>query len=183
MIIHYEPNPLKTRIELVGLETELLRLKIKIEFLENRMFDAWHKIRKEHYTMEHIIDSLDIDKGLSDENINATMQLYLNGLNEAHDGDCTCQPCSCLKCHVEEMIDVNTIDDLDKYSASHIRAAFAAADVKTIHVAIEWLMNYEPLMHGTWSGIDLTKYGPRWKLQARTAGKWLTKYRDEHGFC
>jgi len=35
--------------------------------------------------------------------------LYVNSLTELHDGDCVGHPSSCLRCHAERLIGINTV--------------------------------------------------------------------------
>jgi hypothetical protein len=184
MIIHWNPNPLKSSIELNEHEREILRLKIHIEILENKIYDAHYHLKGNHGK-----DRIDVALGVDSlkperlkETIDGLFGIYLKELSDYHSGDCCCIPCSCLKCHVEVMLGVNTMKGLRQHEASHIRAAFAHDNNFVINIedCITWLRNYEPEKKGDWSRINFESHVARWKQEARNAALWLAQYREAH---
>lgn len=105
---------------------------------------------------------------------------FTEALLEPHCGDCTCVPCSCLKCYAEQLFGINTIKGLRKHEATKIDAAFRSG--KTIDEAIEALANYEvkTMASKNFTQEELDKLMPIWRKQARQAGVWLKAYKAEH---
>ena len=179
MKIIYNHNPLKTTIELTKEEQRELWLKIKIEeliwiivgielFLSETCFNL-ENARKEA-NAEYCCDKEDgINKVVNDLYLK-----YLDALQDVHMGDCTYNACSCVKCHAEKLLGIDTIKGLRGSSAYHIYEAFVKND--NIHKAIEYLENYQPKVEKGWE----EPYINSWKLQAKKALEWLINYRDEN---
>jgi hypothetical protein len=192
MKILYNENPLASIIELDDVEKKELWYKIKIEELESLLFSAHYHAREgkdgKETDMIKVREYLDPEYYCTDEKsplekrVDEMYECYIEELNSAHSGDCTCFACSCGKCHVEDMVGVNTIEGLGKHSAHKIEYLFREG--KNIHQVIAALEDYAPEMTDSWRGdIEGWKYHlPRWKEEAAHAAMWLKKYRDEHGF-
>jgi len=108
MLIRYAHNPLRTVIELDEAGRERLRLKIEIEELEERVYGAhFHLEPGEHFDPASALRALDVD-GLEDvprrKRIAELAEMYEADLRDAHAGDCTCFPSSCVKCHAEGLL-------------------------------------------------------------------------------
>jgi hypothetical protein len=161
MKITYTPNPLSTIIELDEHEKEILRLKIKVNELEEHLGSAsilldpknasWALKASARYpngrTMEDVVNGMlgkELDLNLSyiystdeyegkglDERVEMLLEHYLGELQSSHSGDCTCFPASCSKCHAEEMLGINTIEGLSKHRAHKIERAFSYKDGDT----------------------------------------------------
>ena len=198
MKIIWAENPLNTRVELDERDLLLLKEKLKSEYLENRLvsvnFELDTKLlsRNEHKTPEEHITTalrvLDIDYLLNDtkhnnksfdEWLDESVVFYVQSLLDPHCGDCTCVPCSCLKCHVEDMFGINTIKGLGKHPATKVNTAFSAT--RDIDEAIRWLSTYQPKHNDPkWVYEQWVMHVPRWVEEGKRALMWLVAYRDEH---
>jgi len=185
MKINYEQNPLNTTIELDEHEKKDFFNKIKINELENVLCDVYFHLKDNN--IEKAKKSLKIDYFISDnksdldKRCELILNHYLNALNNSHNGDCTCESYSCDKCHAESLLNINTIEGLDKHEAYQIYNAFK--DKNNIDNAILVLGNYQPLKSGVWekySDEEFSKHATRWKKEAKLAHDWLIKYKEEH---
>ena len=116
-----------------------------------------------------------IKKMVSDKEVDHRFKIYHEALQEEHMGDCTYVSCSCVRCHAENILGVDTIKGLSGNPGHYINMAFRKTN--DINEAIKYLENYELNEKdlGTYA-----EYAETWKLQARHAAKLLTKYRNEH---
>jgi hypothetical protein len=182
MNIHYQPNPLRTVVELDDNDLETLRLKLIIEDLQDRIYGAhFHLVSGERFDVQAAIRSLNVE-GLEDEpfekRISGLLAICVDELRGAHIGDCTCQPCTCMKCYAETLLGIDTIKGLDKHAAIKIENAFASAH--SFDEALTWLDEYKPVRTETWLRFpqeDFDRHVPRWTEEARQAADWLRHYR------
>lgn len=193
MNIIWNQNPLATVIELDDQDRKLLRAKLEAEDLLERVVGARMELDPEHrewigkiWRSQHgrertVEDSVqEALSRLTLEDVAWTPELDQDAadleaeLRKSHDGDCTCQPCSCLKCRAEGLLDVDTIKGLGKHEALYIQMAFKEAS--TLNSAIEWLACYVPTVKAGWEG----PYLERWGQEAKRAGQWLVQYRTDH---
>jgi hypothetical protein len=114
------------------------------------------------------------------------IQSYIKELELSHMGDCTCVPCTCFRCLVEDMLGIDTLKGLGKHQASKVLGAFGKEGNKTIDEAIESLeqpMSY--VKTDVWKAFTQEQYEshiPRWENERVTAVAWLKKYKEEHNF-
>lgn len=181
MKITYNQNPLFTKIELNENEKKELWYKIKIKEMEEILFDAHYYLEEgKNFDIQKAQKSLSPDyyytdeKSPLDKRCDALLESYLSELNSFHFGDCTCVPCSCIKCHAEAILGIDTLKGLGKHPAYYINDAFGENNEKTIQEAIEYLANYEP--KANWDGWE--KEVSRWKLEAQSAHDWLVDYKQ-----
>lgn len=190
MKINYQPNPFKTTIELDDRDKHMIVLAYKNEALcdmvitlsmdlndqfKNKQFNTLDDVKKHVSGWEKIVD-LDID---SDE-----IKSYISFLNEEHMGDCTCIPCTCMRCYVEDMLEIRTLAGLGKHSARKIQGAFGKDSDKSIDEAIA-VLEQKPhyIKPYTWPDqVGWDQHIPRWEKEREVAIKWLKKYKEEHGF-
>jgi|SRR5580692_7191686 hypothetical protein len=193
MKIIWTPNPLSTVVELDEHDLSLLWHRLKIERLEERIGQArfdlnqedreWHNKNIKERTLDEAVASalkqLDVDN--VEEGLAADMTDCAKELSAKHSGDCTCVPCSCLKCHAETLMGVETITGLGKHEASYIDGAFA--DGRTIAEALGYLMDYRPTKGKGWEQFmdeEFQVHVPRWIEEAKRAHAWLETYRETH---
>jgi hypothetical protein len=189
MKIIYQDNPLDTIVELTESGQKEFWLKIKIAEMENILESAWLESNKTYYDIEKIRKDVDIDYWSSDDNtktklderVDELFDIYMTVLNGSHVGDCTCVPCSCTKCHAEELLGINTIQGLKKHAACMIESAFS--EYKTIDEAIYSLENYVPdRTKGGWDSESDERWEcarPTFIEQANDAANWLKRYKVE----
>jgi hypothetical protein len=189
MKIIYQDNPLDTVVELSESDRKEFWLKIKISEMENILESAWLESNKTYYDIEKIRKDLDIDYWSSDDNtktklderVDELFDIYIAELNGSHVGDCTCVPCSCTKCHAEDVLGINTIQGLKKHVASVIESAFN--EYKTIDDAIYSLENYVPdRSKGGWDSASDEQWEcarPSFYKHAAEAAMWLKNYKVE----
>lgn len=190
MKITYNKNPLLTSIELTPEETDLFKLRVTIKELKELLFDAHFYIEEgKYYDLAEVRDAVDPAYYLGDKNpcpldgrVAELVEWALNSLKGAHDGDCTCVPCSCSKCHAEELLGINTIKGMGKHSAYKIRDAFGKDNERTMQEALDHLKNYDPEPGPSYVNNHKLFYEclPRWKKEAEVAYNWLLMYSQEH---
>jgi hypothetical protein len=152
MKITYTPNPLETIIELNDQEKELLRLKIKLEKYEDRIFEAHFYLTK-RLADNDLIDVLPketaIDEAVKlldpgywcddlegrenysrlDRRVDELLDHYIEELKSTHIGDCTAYPMSCSKCLAENMLGISSLDPYPgKHALHEINRAFNYRD-------------------------------------------------------
>lgn len=190
MKINWHPNPFRTSVEIDDRDKQMILLAIQNEEYVDILcsLDLWMegKIKKDTPpTME------DIQKQTSrwGEICNMTVdseevRYYVSYLDTEHMGDCTCVPCSCVRCHVEEMLNINTIKGLGKHQAHKVLGAFGRDGTNTIDEAIESLeQNPEYKKPDSWpDSIGYDVHIPRWEKERESALKWLKAYKKEHNF-
>lgn len=190
MKINWNQNPFWTSVEIDDRDKQMLLLAIQneqyTEILCSLNLDLNGKYNRPALTdLEAIkkevgkwgeICNLDVD---SEE-----VQNYISYLDTGHMGDCTCVPCSCMRCQVEEMLGINTIKGLGKHQASKVQGAFGKDGSRTIDEAIASLdATPEYKRSPTWPdsvGYDI--HIPRWESERKSAAAWLRRYKEEHGF-
>lgn len=185
MIIHYQPNPLNTIVELDDLDLEKLRLKITIEELKERIYGAHFRLEPgDRFDPKEAMKELNVD-GLEDEpfkaRVNEQIEWCISELKDSHCGDCTCIPCSCMKCRAEYFLGIDTIPHLGKHQASAINGAFS--NDRTIDEAIAYLHEHKPVRDGAWLKFppeDFDRHVPLWMAEGKQAAKWLEDYRLKH---
>ncbi len=186
MKIIYQSNPLTTIVELDDNDREILRLKLIIENLEDRIYGAHFDLEPgDRFDAEAARRELDVES-LEDEplneRINKMLGYCLDELHGTHCGDCTCVPCSCLKCHAEYLLGIDTIKGLGKHPAHYVNSAFSEGRT-TLDEAIAWLSAYKPVKNKSWEGIsqeEFDRHIPRWTEEARLACEWLKNYQQKH---
>lgn len=195
MNIVWAENPLLTTIEVDERDKEKLFLAIKCEQLIERLFSAHYSIAySKKATVQSLAEIVDcvhyLDSGgvnPLDDHCKMLVDEYVDALRGPHCGDCTCVPCSCIKCHAEALFDVDTIAGLGKHQAYKVASAFSRGTdrdgnwlpERSIGDAIVWLDNYkvDP------SKYDLAEWGnhiERWQREAIDAAAWLRAYRDKY---
>lgn len=192
MKINWHQNPFLTTVELDEHDKITLLKAYQAEAYENILceLDLWidGKIQQDDPpTLKTVgekiskwgeICNLEVD---SEE-----IQELIEYLNYSHMGDCTCVPCSCMRCHVEDMLGVNTIEGLGKHSAYKVQGAFGKDSTRTIDEAIESLETPKEYVKGdawkNYSQEDYEKHIPRWEKEREVAAKWLRNYKERYGF-
>jgi hypothetical protein len=204
--IIWNQNPLATVVELDDFDKRILRLKIEVAALRDRMYDAnfdidpeQRKWRNENTdkkrTLEESIAAalLSLDVGWTDGDgerhgktwdqwLDAEVEEYIAELAGMHDGDCTCVACSCLKCRAESLFGTNTTDGLGKHAGSYVDGAFAPKDGRTptLDEAIESLRAPKFVRPESWKRDDYEVHIPRWTAEAKDAHAWLVSYKAAH---
>lgn len=146
----YAQNPLNTEIYLDETDIKIARLKIEIADLEDSIFSAqfhldqpqfrdqekanWHITQPKLYTEER-------DKMLDDRTKEA-----IQALTKPHAGDCICIPCTCEKCYISDILDIDELGyksgRYNKYVGYLIHRTFQ--NVTTCSEAVEYLSKNPP---------------------------------------
>lgn len=197
MRIMWSSNPLKSKVILFKEEIKELYNKVLIEefdeilssvrfSLDDENYDGKYfnvdraKGRIKGYTREHVL-----------ERAREMTYMYIEELQSSHVGDCTCVPCTCMKCLAEELIGVDTIKDLGKHQGSYVQGAFMCEEGQpepTIEEAIEKLTNYKTTPYdelpedSQWRKMDRDYYEswiPQWEEHHKSAAEWLVEYKKE----
>jgi hypothetical protein len=169
MQIIYNQNPLATQIILDDHEKKELLYKIQIEHLKDLLFDAHFFLDKD---LERTKEALD-PKNYYDDNCEfekSCQHIFdycIEELNREHAGDCTAIACSCSKCYVEQLLEIDTIKSMTKSTGSIIQGAFKKNE--TIEDALNYLQVREFDSKSTYIEI--------YKKQRITAIEWLQAYK------
>ena len=137
-------------------------------------------------------DSDSTEKSGYDAEADHQLKYLIQALDEPHVGDCTCVPCSCTKCQVEDLLGIDTLSIDGEYPGKHVLHYVSFAfktpneynkgtiipNCQTIDEAIEWLDDYDPS-----AGSDkenLKEWFPKWKKDADSAAAYMRKYKIKH---
>lgn len=191
MKITYKPNPLETIVELDDHEKQLLKLKIMIEQLEEKIAGGQYYLGLNPYA-NNVFDvdkakrELDYDDDLLASRVDELTAVYIDELQQPHVGDCTCFAMSCVKCHAEQLVGVDTLAPYPgKHQSYHIQQAFSRwnpvtekhdGPKVTLDQAIEKLANYKPTAN--WLGWET--HAEQWVKEASEAHQYLIAYRQQH---
>lgn len=183
MKITYNKNPLDTTIELDEFEKKELWYKVKIAEMEDLLFSThFHLTEGQHFSIDRArlecdpkYYMTDVKSGL-DARVDDLTNYFIEELQSSHVGDCICVPCSCSKCHAEELVGIDTIPGLRKHVAYKINGAFGKENERTLDEAIAYLEAYEP--KADWEGWE--QYIPQWKEEAKEGAEWLKAYKARH---
>ncbi len=201
MKIIYNENPLRTSVELDEHDREVFRLKLKIEEQENLLFNIHFNLtRDESFRGE----SLDLDaakrsanpdyymaekdgeKTPLDKRVDSLFETYVEELMSIHSGDCTCVPCSCMKCHAENTLGIDTLKPFPgKHELSKIDAAFSKG--RTLAEALAHLKDHKISREKpeSWKNTSQESYEshiPRWEKEQAQAYEYLKNYANERSF-
>lgn len=194
MKITYKPNPLESVIELTEWEKKELWYKIKIEVMTEHLLDVYFALEerpnrsfdldraRRASDIQYFYPNNDNERSRLDKRTDELYEYYLAECDNAHVGDCTCVAASCMKCHLESMLGIDTMPGLRKHEAAAIDAEFSKG--LTIEEVIRKLETYDPTQPSEhWKdNPDMWAYHlPRWKQESANAAEWLKKYKEEHG--
>ena len=190
MKINWHQNPFKTTVELDEHDKRTILLAYQndeyVQMLVELEFGFTGKYNSEKFkTMEEAYEiskrwgeicNLDVD---SEE-----IRMYIEYLDTPHCGDCTCVPMSCIRCRVEEMLDIDTTEKCGKHSFRNVEGAFGKDGDHTIDEAIAILEKpREYIKPSTWpDSVGYEEHIPRWKKEQEQAVSWLKRYKERHGF-
>lgn len=195
MKIIYNENPLKTVVELDAHDKEVFWLKIKIEELQDRLFDVHFHLEADssHFDLDQARKAADPeayiqeddDKKLTlDTRVDMLFESFIKELLGEHCGDCVCQPCSCLKCHAESILGVETLSPRPgKHVLMKIGGSFGKG--RTLAEALDYLKGHvidrvKPEGWTSYTQEQYEKFLPSWEDQQRRAYEWLKGYAEEH---
>ena len=177
MKIIYKENPLASHLILDDHDKEILKLKIKLDEMESIICIGEYYLEKEEAdkAQKELNTEYVCDGGL-DNYVNQIHEILLQDATGEHVGDCTCVACSCSKCRLESLLEVDTIPKMSKYMGSVISGVFTkvstCAEAITLleeryqtnehpHVkhALDWLKWYrDELLHLHITGEQAKKY-------------------------
>jgi hypothetical protein len=184
LIIVYTENPLAQKILIDEKEREILRLKIRVEDLEDKLCSISNILDSKKSEYEkltesrqecNIFDSADKEKEYN-AFIEKRLQEYDRELTREHGGDCTSIPCSCMKCHAENFLGVDSLGEISNSSAYRILDAFneRSGNCKTCEEAIIYLKEHPPLVNSEYAA-----HRERWIADHQKAIEYLEKYQKE----
>ena len=135
MKINWHPNPFYTKVEIDDRDRERVLLYLQNEEYVEILCGLDNALNGK-YRGPALTDLEEIKKevGKWGDICNMTINseevtTFLSYIDTVHLGDCTCVPCSCIRCQVEEALGVDTIKGLGKHSARKIEGAFGRDEV------------------------------------------------------
>jgi hypothetical protein len=182
MKITWAPNPLSTTVELDKTEKQVLRARLEIEDLEERLVGV--NVHLSDSTPEGIakaneeanLDFMDGEpKRRRDERLDLMARHCAEELMGEHCGDCTCVPMSCMKCYAEQMMRVDTLGPIGKHELSAISEAFRQDSVETTAQAISHMENNPPLADEAWKIPHIE----RWTAERDNAIAYLKAHAEK----
>lgn len=183
MKILYQQNPLDTIIELDDTDAEILRFKLIIEDLKDRIYIAHEMIDGENPDIMNALKELD-SNNFEDETLQdiakRKISWMIDELKKSHNGDCICVPMSCAKCYAESLLGIHTLKGLGKHQARHINNQFQKNN--NIDEVINSLENYQHPVKEIFFLDDpsvFEKLCIRWTKEAKEAAEWLKVYKHE----
>ena len=207
MKIIYQHNPLLNKVILNDTEKKLLFWKIVQSEFEDVIWSL--KFRLESY-LDNKLDPIQIGHGplkkyteefladpirktyeklntLAEEMIRIEydenkIKYFIEALQGMHDGDCISQPCSCLKCHAEDMLDITSMPNYPGDIGLGLVYAFQTKDEfignkKTIDEAIDFLNNRDYTEYETQEFYK--PHVHRWIERDKKAQEYLIYYKKE----
>lgn len=146
MIIRWDENPLRTRVELDDSDRARLRLAVHVELLRRRIYATYFELEREGGSKKYAMGTLNIG-GLEaaplKETLDELQAEYEAALQDEHYGDCVCQAVSCEKCHAESLLEIDTIGGLGNHDGHQIQKHFTGTLIEAIdHNAAVWLRKY-----------------------------------------
>jgi hypothetical protein len=196
MKINWNPNPFFTTVELDERDKEQLLKVYQCEKYEDLFCDLSYqeKYHPETYTFEYVKEKLKKWEKICNLEVTSDefkrLEYYLEDI---HGGDCTCVPCSCMRCHVENLLGIDTLEGCGKHLAYKVDGAFSFLNETTgkreyhkdIDKAIACLADMsvydeKPNPDNFPGGYD--KWVPKWKAERQQAHDWLVAYKEKYGF-
>lgn len=163
-----DQNPLKSHFELNDDQKAAFKFAVRAEELLECVFSA-----------EYHLEKGDLERGLKEvkyatdddfeSRMDARAEDRLSWLKEPHAGDCTCFPCSCIRCHAEGILGLDSTPGLDKYMGHEIFRAFQKYE--SINEVLTFL---EKLHEGTHEHVD------RWNATRQRTLEWLKEYKNKY---
>lgn len=199
MKIIYNENPLRTVVELDEHDRQIFWLKIKLEEQENLLFTVHFNLtRNESFSGDSIdldvakksanpdyyMSEKDGEKTPLDKRVDMLFETYVQELAGWHSGDCTCVACSCMKCHAENILGIDTLKPFPgKHELAKIESAFAQG--RSIAEALIYLKEhkYSREKPESWKSFTQEYYEtllPRWEAEQARAYEYLSNYAKEH---
>jgi len=193
MKIIYNENPLRTVVELDENDRRILWFKIKVEELQNKLFDVHFNLTEgEYFNLERArkdadpvayLQEVDQEKTAIDERVDMLLEHYVQELSGVHVGDCTCQPCSCSKCRAEEILGINTLGSSPgNHELAKIDSAFSKD--RSLSEALSYLKDHKisrekPESWKSFTQEDYESHIPRWESEQARAYEYLRDYANE----
>lgn len=200
MKITYHENPLRTIVELDEHDREVLWLKIKIEELQNRLFNVnFHLTEERYFDIEaakrssnpaDYMQEDDQEKTAVDKRVDALFDAYVKELAGWHSGDCTCVPCTCMKCMAEGVLGVDTLSPFPgKQVLAKVDSAFLSYEngekkERSLSEALDYLRDHRISRQkpDAWRTTqeEYEKHIPRWEAEQARAYEYLKNHAKEH---
>jgi hypothetical protein len=137
MILEYTENPLLTKITLNEYEKRLLFWRWNHQYIDDFLYftindcDLSNKQKLERLSkLQEKIEQKDYDEG--------EIRAFLGELDKSHGGDCVKVCSACVKCYIENIFEIDTLDKVLRGSLGH-HVMLAFLENRNIDQAIEFL--------------------------------------------
>jgi hypothetical protein len=206
MKIIYHENPLRTVVELDEHDRQIFWLKIKLEEQENLLFNVHFNLTRDQSFRGDNIDldaakrsanpdyymaEKDGEKTPLDKRVDRLFKTYVEELVGWHSGDCTCVVCSCMKCHAEGLLGIDTLKPFPgKQVLAKVDSAFCSYEdgkkqtrslsEALVHLRDRKIPRQKPDSWNKTSQEEYEKHIPRWEKEQALAYEYLKNYAKEH---
>lgn len=185
MKINWNPNPFNTTVELDDHDKHNLLIAYQNEQYVNLLYKLERALTKNpNQELSTTLDLIKKWREICDLEVDSDhIKNQIRSLDDIHLGDCTCMACSCSRCYVESLLNINTLP-FSKHIASNIFWAFD--ENKTLKQALDELSKPKQYKktkewdHFTQEQFD--GFTLRWKSERETAYTELLAYKQEHNF-
>lgn len=190
MKINWNQNPFWTTVELDERDKQMILAAYQNEQYSDLLCDLNMRLKGEFRDLpltdiEEIKTIADKWRAICNLEVESEeIQDYISYIDDQHGGDCTCFPCTCMRCYIEGMLGIDTLRGLGKHEASTVLGAFGKDGKKTIDEAITALeADKEYIKPDTWpDSVGYEIHIPRWESERVNAIEWLKKYKEQHDF-
>lgn len=111
----YNQNPLATEVHLDDRAVELLKEKILVSMLEEIVSGSFYALTHDGFfearnrLQEYAYD--DEPESEFRKQLTYRLEESVQALKDIHHGDCVAAPTSCMKCHAEELLGIDTLPE------------------------------------------------------------------------
>jgi len=179
MEIIYSQNPSYSLYVLDDKDKEILGLKLELEDCLDQLTMGQYILTRDMDINEKVSKALSyLDRFEEDDEVKES-KFYIDKANkwlkdtDLHDGDCVCISGSCIKCHVDRLLGIDTTFNIRKHDFHWIRSAFLNAGPDALCAdIIEWFKSSRLKdMNNVQRFDDVIQHLERYKTEYIDSGK------------